>query len=157
MAESEELCRLSSQRLLLIQYLPTLWYLQSDYHIRTLPYCDCSGKSVVFIIHTGGGSSADWSVRRNGTQQSSSCGGSMPPPVGSNTADPHGMLRPSSGIVSGSRSLRSVLENRDLCRIVSSYIPTASIINGNAYNFTHTYIHLHSPLKPYVYSTYINR
>jgi hypothetical protein len=87
----------------------------------------------------GDASSADWSVRRRGTQHPGS-GGSMPPLEGYG-ADPHGMVRP-SGITSGSRSLRSlrsVLENRDLCRIVSSYIPTPSM-QGKYLN-TSTCIH----------------
>ncbi len=87
----------------------------------------------------GDASSADWSVRRRGAQHPGS-GGSMPP-LERNGADPHGMVRP-SGIISGSRSLRSlrsVLENRDLCRIVSSYIPTPTI-QGKFLN-TSTCIH----------------
>ena len=55
----------------------------------------------------GGLSAADWSVRRLGG------GGSMPATDGTL----------SSGVsLSGRQS--KVLENRDLCRIVTSYIPT---------------------------------
>jgi hypothetical protein len=87
----------------------------------------------------GDASSADWSVRRRGAQHSGSRGSK--PPLEGNGAGPHGMVRPSV-IISGSRSLRSlrsVLENRDLCRIVSSYIPTSSM-QGKYLN-TSTCIH----------------
>ena len=61
----------------------------------------------------GGLSSADWSFRRLGG------GGSMPA-----TDDPAAAvdITPSSR-VARSRRMSKVLENRDLCRIVVSYIP----------------------------------
>ena len=59
---------------------------------------------------SGGLSSADWSVRRLGG------GGSMPTTDG--TAAAHSEI----GVTRRSRQ-RKVLENRDLCRIVGSFIP----------------------------------
>ena len=61
----------------------------------------------------GGLSSADWSVRRLGG------GGLMPTTDG--TAAAHADIL-SPGVTPRSRQ-RKVLENRDLCRIVGSYIP----------------------------------
>ena len=74
-------------------------------------YCHCAvGLELCFL---GGLSSADWSVRRL------SGGGSMHNTDGTATAH--------SDIVSSGVTRRStqskVLENRDLCRIVGSYIP----------------------------------
>ena len=64
-------------------------------------------------LFSGGLSSADWSVRRLGG------GRSMPATESTTAAVPD---IPSSGVtLSGSKS--KVLENRDLCRIVVSYIP----------------------------------
>ena len=61
----------------------------------------------------------------------------MPLPVGRDAAaddDPHGigMLRPSGPpTVALSPRQSNILENRDLCRIISSYIPTTIIRDGN--------------------------
>lgn len=64
----------------------------------------------VFCILVGGLSSADWSVR--------SLGGVCLIP----TADGTAATNSSTGVILSGRQSR-VLENRDLCRIVASYIP----------------------------------
>ena len=71
----------------------------------------------VFHISVGGLSSADWSVRRLG----GGGGGSMPAAAADGTAV---LPSPGARTLSG-RPQGKVLENRDLCRIVASYIPTA--------------------------------
>ena len=67
--------------------------------------CVCRWLKLCFI---GGLSSVDWSIRWLGG------GGSMPPTEGTATAH--------SDITLSVRQSK-VLENRDLCRIVGSYIP----------------------------------
>ena len=62
-------------------------------------------------IFSGGLSVADWSVRRLGG------GGSMPATDGTTAAVPD---IPSTGFTLSGRQSK-VLENRDLCRIVTSY------------------------------------
>ena len=71
--------------------------------------------SCVFL---GGLSSADWSVRRLGG------GGSMPTTDG--TAAAHSDIPSLGEFLRGRQS--KVLENRDLCRIVGSYIPKPLIV-----------------------------
>ena len=67
----------------------------------------------MYVFFPGGLSSADWSVRRLGG------GGSMPTTDGTAAALSN---IPSPGIILNGRQSK-VLENRDLCRIVGSYIP----------------------------------
>lgn len=80
----------------------------------------------LIFIFLGGFSSIDWSVRLSDPPTSGS-GGSMPAANGGEstamgtaaaTAAP---THSSGGVLSRRQS--SVLENRDLCRMISSYVP----------------------------------
>ena len=97
MAQGGELRRVSSHR--------------STYPDEVLSLCNLIKLELCCL---GGLSSADWSVRRLGG------GGLMP--TTDDTAAAHADI-PSSGVTPRRSRQRRVLENRDLCRIVGSYIP----------------------------------
>ena len=82
------------------------------------------------VVVSGCYSSADWNVGLVGGQTISAAETTSPGSIPTGAAvDGGGTIVPSSCCVMGamgiiaSRSKRSVLNNRDLCRIVSSYIP----------------------------------
>ena len=106
MAQGEELRGISSQRLPLTSPIPILSF-----------FCGFTffvyGNDAVNTF-LGGLSAADWSVRRIGS------GGSMPTTDGTIIAAAVPDI-PSSGNTRSS-SMIKVLENRDLCRIVASFI-----------------------------------
>lgn len=87
---------------------------------------------MLFLLLQGGFSSADWSIRRNGAQDivtttdissSSSGGGGSMPAVG--------VHHRSLGVMMNRHHRQGdVLDNRDLCRIVSSFIiPSAVMVD----------------------------
>ena len=96
MAQGEALHRISSHR--------------STYPIPILPFYELLYNNILLSL-VGGLSSTDWSVR------GLSGGGSIAATDG--TITPY---IPSSGFTLIGRQSK-VLENRDLCRIVTSYIP----------------------------------
>ena len=61
----------------------------------------------------GGFSAADWSIQKNESQRTDAKSSSSASAV-----------QLTSSIKCDRKQLRSVFENRDLCRIISSYIPT---------------------------------
>ncbi len=76
------------------------------------------------LIFSGGLASADWSVRRSDPHTVLA----IPIPAIESTTVPTAASLPHEGLGNPlGRSKRKVVENRDLCRIISSYVPEVNL------------------------------